>query len=282
MNHIDFALYANEIKLCVLCGEAPTQASWSSSLWYDKGISVTSSGRYPIGGIVGICTSCGYRGTKKRDILAKWRQTAPRFVQIIPGTAVRLIARGCCDDVRLSQVIRDTFDKVPDTSRRKIMEYVMTPGFSITGKGMRFEALGRWPRMGTCLAMNMDCGHAIRLRASYVKDASIECLVGTIAHELAHTEQYAEEKHFESNDECERDVEARLRTWGFDAGGTDSHRQELLGEIDQILRFAKDMKATIQMQKQLPSGNFVAEALSEATRARNMMVRSIDRWAGRA
>ena len=158
----------------------------------------------------------------------------------------------------------------------------MTDKYSITGKGMRFEALGRWPRMGTCAAMNMDRGHAIRFRASYVNKASSESLVGVVAHELAHTEQYAEEKYFESDDECERDVEARLRAWGFDAGSTDFHRQELLGEIDQILKFAKDMKATIQMQMRLPSGNFVAEALSEATRARNMMVRSIGRWSGRA
>jgi len=281
MSHIDFALYSAEVKICVLCGKAPTQSSCHGFLWNDRSVEVTPAGRYPVGGLVGICSSCGRRGAKKREILAKWRQTAPRLIQIIPGMPVRLVARGYCDDARLIQVIRDTFEKIPEKSRRKILEYVVSGGYSVTGKGMRFEALGRWPRMGTCQGMNMDRGHAIRLRASYVNNAPIESLVGTIAHELAHTEQHAEDIYFEFADDCERDVEARLREWGFDAGGTDAHRQKLLDEVDQIHKFAKEMKAAIKKQKHLPSGNFVAAALSEASRARNMMIRSIDRWSGR-
>jgi hypothetical protein len=163
------------------------------------------------------------------------------------------------------------------------MEYVLTAGHSTTGIGMRFEALGRWPGIGTCLGMNMDRGHAIRLRASHVKEASSERLVGTVAHELAHTEQWAEGKYlkFKGEDACERDVEKRLRAWGFDAGGTKFDRQELLWEKDQIIKYATDLKATVEGRRSLPSGNFVAEALSEVTRARNMMSRSIDRWNGR-
>jgi hypothetical protein len=283
VSHIDFALNPKEIKVCVLCNNVPTQSSWSGSLWYDRGMTVTPGGRYPIGGLVGVCSSCGW-GSKKRDILAKWRQTAPRFIQIIPGTAIRLVARECCNDASLAQVIRETFEAIPVVSRRKIMEYVTTSDdYSVTGKGMRFEALGRWPSMGVCLAMNMDWGHAIRFRASYVKDALNDRpnLVGTIAHELAHTEQCADDKYFEFSDDCEKDVEERLRAWGFDAGGTEGDRQELLTEVDLIIKYATEMKDAIKKQEHLPSGNFVAEALSEATRASNMLIRSADRWSGR-
>ena len=76
---------------------------------------------------------------------------------------------------------------------------------------MRFEALGRWPGMGRTVGMNMDCGHVIRLRASFVRQANNHALIEVIAHELAHTEQKAEELCFDSSDECERDVEERLR-----------------------------------------------------------------------
>jgi hypothetical protein len=50
-------------------------------------------GRYPINGLVGICSSCGWSGVTRRDILAKWRRTAPPLVQIIPGKPVQLVAR---------------------------------------------------------------------------------------------------------------------------------------------------------------------------------------------
>lgn len=283
MNHIDFALNSNEIEVCVLCGKAPTPSSWSGSLWYDGGMTVVPGGRYPIGGLVGVCSSCGYR-SQKRDILAKWRQTAPRFIQIFPGTAIRLVARECCDDASLAQVIRETFEAIPVSSRRKIMEYVTTSDdYSVTGKGMRFEALGRWPSMGDCLAMNMDYGHAIRFRASYVKSALDDRrnLVGTIAHELAHTEQCADNKYFDFSDDCEKDVEERLRAWGFEPGVTEDIKQQLLSEVDLILKFASVAKDEITAQRTLPSGNFAAAALSEATRATNAVMRLSDRWRGR-
>jgi hypothetical protein len=179
----------------------------------------------------------------------------------------------------LAQAIRDTFEKVPPLSRQKIIDYVVSDEGYSTGRGMRFEALGRWPGMGNCQGMNLDRGHAIRLRATFVRKAASESLVGTIAHELAHTEQWAEELIFESDDECERDVEARLRAWGFDEGTTESERQELLFEIDQVIKYAKRMKRKV-VRSGLPSGNYAAEAISEATRASNMMIRSCCRWSG--
>ncbi len=83
---------------------------------------------------------------------------------------------------------------------------------------MRFEALGRWPGMGDASGMNMDGGHAIRLRASYVRSSGMQELTKRIAHELAHTEQKALGLRFESDNECERDAEERVKSWGFDAG----------------------------------------------------------------
>jgi hypothetical protein len=243
---------------------------------------VTPAGPNPVGGLVGVCSSCGWRQVEKAEgeIVAKWRQTAPPFIQIIPGVPIQLVVRERCDDTALAQAIRDTLGKVPLPSRQKIIDYVLSDETYTTGKGMRFEALGRWPGMRTCQGMNMDRGHAIRLRASYVKQASVESLIGTIAHELAHTEQWAEGRFFESDDECERDVEARLRTWGFEDGSTENEKQELLFEIDQVIKYAKAMKRKVASSG-LPSGNYAAEALSEATRASNMMMRSWCRWSGR-
>jgi hypothetical protein len=162
------------------------------------------------------------------------------------------------------------------------MEYVLTDGTSVTGKGMRFEALGRWPGMRTCVGMNMDQGHAIRLRASYVNTASHSSLLGTIVHELAHTEQWAEGRHILDNDECERDVEARLRAWGLEEGCTEFDRQALLDSMDQIIKYAEKLKRTIKKQEHLPSGSFATAAFSEAERVLKVMTRLADRWRGRA
>ncbi len=276
--HIDFALDSDEIMLCVRCGEVPNETCLGR--WYDSAMLVTPAGRYPVGGLVGVCSSCGWSGrVRKREILATWRKTAPPFIQVVPGVPVQLVARGCCDDSALAQLIRDTFEKVPPPSRQKIIDYVMSDEGYATGKGMRFEALGRWPGMRACQGMNLDRGHAIRLRASYVKRASIESLVSTVAHELAHSEQWADGLFFEYEDECERDVEARLRAWGFDDGATETDRHDLLFEIDQVIKYAKRMKKKVACMG-LPSGNFAAEAVAEATRASNMLIRSCCRWSG--
>ncbi len=59
-------------------------------------------------------------------------------------------------------------------------------------------------------------------------------------HELAHTEQRAEELCFDSDDECERDVEERLRSWGFDNGTTEDDKQALRNAFDAIIKSAEE------------------------------------------
>jgi hypothetical protein len=189
--HIDFALSTNEIKVCVVCGCQPRESqSGHNSRWCTH-VEVTPAGRHPISGLVGVCWCVQEEPTKKR-ITAIWRHNAPEFIQIFKGVPIHLVARGYCDDKALADAIRHAFDKVPLPSRNNIMAYLLSsPPNSTTGKGMRLEALGRWPGMGQCNGMNMDRGHAIRFRASYVKRATGESLLESIAHELAHTEQYA-------------------------------------------------------------------------------------------
>lgn len=278
--HIDFALDSDEIKVCVRCGEVPKESSLFGMRWSNNEIEVSPAIPQPVGGLVGMCYSCGgWRELDEGEINTNWQKTAPAFIQVIPGLPIQLVVRGTCDDSGLADAIRDTFEKVLPPSRQKIIDYVLSDHAYTTGKGMRFEALGRWPGMGNCQGMNMDRGHAIRLRASYVKRASIESLVGTVAHELAHTEQWADGLVFESEDECERDVEARLRAWGFKEGATVLDKECLLFEIDQIIKYAKAMKKKVA-RLGLPSGNFAAEALAEAGRASNMLIRSCCRWSG--
>jgi len=133
--------------------------------------------------------------------------------------------------------------------------------------------------MGTCSGMCMDRGHVIRLRSSFVKSADIESLVEVIAHELGHTEQNAETKRFDSADECERDVEARLRSWGIDNGTTRGNKRMLLNQFDQIINYANLAKRIVRRSK-LPSGNYATDAHSDASKAHFALMRSLDRWQG--
>lgn len=279
--HIDFAVASNEIKYCVVCGEVPPEGGW-----WDH-VRVTPAGPHPVGGLVGLCSRCRtyefYRlGPKKLTdrICSRWRKTAPPFIPIVPNAPIQLVVRGCCNDEALAVTIRDTLDRVPVRSRQKIMDYVLTENSCFrTGKGMRFESLGRWPGMGECVGMNMDGGHAIRLRASFVRKADVQDLTSTIAHELAHTEQKAEGLMFDWDNECERDVEERLKRWGFDGSATESGKKTMLESFDSIIRLAKKGKAAIYHTK-LPSGNYAAEAIRQAEKAETAVIRACERWRG--
>lgn len=276
--HIDFALAGHEIKRCVLCGEVPQDGQW----WSDY--RVTPEIPHPIRGSVGVCLKCSRWDEDDNladKVLVTWRRTALSFIPIVPHTPIQLAVRGCCNDVALASVIRDTLVRVPLRCRQRVMDYVLADGHcSTTGKGMRFEALGRWPGMGTAAGMNMDNGHAIRLRASFVRKADMPDLSGTIAHELAHTEQKAEGLTFDSDDECERDVEERLKFWGFDDGSTEDGTRALLDTFDAIIRLAKKGKTAIRNARS-PSGNYAADAIREAEKAESAVVRASERWKGR-
>ncbi|MHB0958242.1 MAG: hypothetical protein ACYC0X_12250 [Pirellulaceae bacterium] len=272
--HIDFALVENEVKCCVVCDEIP-----HDDRWWDHP-RVTLGRLHPIGGLVGICERCGY-SVRKKPLLAKWRKTAPPFIRIVAGAPILLVVRGSCDDKALATAIRETFDRVPMPSRKKIMEYVCTDErHSTTGKGLRFEAIGRWPGMSDATGMNMDSGHAIRLRASFVRTSDVQELATVIAHELAHTEQKAEGLHFEIDNECERDVEKRLKSWGFDNGTTEDDERTLRDMFDSIIRLAEKRKATIH-SGMFPSGNCAADAIRQAKKAMDAVIRASECWKGK-
>ena len=133
--------------------------------------------------------------------------------------------------------------------------------------------------MGFATGMNMDNGHAIRLRASSVTGSDVQELGTTIAHELAHTEQKAEGLHFESGDECERDVEERLKSWGFDNGTTKDDERTLRDTFDSIIRLARKGRAAIYDGKS-PSRNFAADAIRQADRAVEAVIKASKRWRG--
>jgi hypothetical protein len=148
--------------------------------------------------------------------------------------------RGCYDDATLAALIRDTIEtRLPAPSRKKIMEYVCdSHKGTTTGKGMRFEALSRWPKMGTCAGMNLDRGHAIRLKAPYLKKASPEEIT-----EVINSEQHAEGIRFAGSNECGLDVEERLLTWGFHGSDTECERSELIRFYDEIIRCAEKLQS---------------------------------------
>jgi predicted Zn-dependent protease with MMP-like domain len=286
--HLDFALLDQEVKICAICKQAR-----SNEVGTEK---VTPGGIHSVGGYIAFCPDCwGHdhywldgddrTNAKREQLIAQWRPTAPPCIQVIKGKPVQLIVRGKCDDQKLADVIESTFGKVPDESRKKIMDYLLSlHSFTVTGVGMRFEALGRWPGMGATVGMNMDRGHAIRLRASYVNECmrheDIDDLIHTIAHELAHTEQMADDKSFETDDECERDVESRLLDWGFGSGLSMEKRETMLAHIDLVIREAKSARKEVTKCSP-PSGNYLNDAISQAERAVNNIRRATDRWRGR-
>lgn len=119
----------------------------------------------------------------------------------------------------------------------------------------------------------------VRLRASSVRGSDVQELGTTIAHELAHTEQKAEGLHFESDDECERDVEERLKSWNFVDGTTKDDERTLRDTLDSIIRLARKGKAAIH-DGQVPSRNFAADEIRQADRAVEAVIKASKRWRG--
>jgi hypothetical protein len=103
-------------------------------------------------------------------------------------------------------------------------------------------------------------------------------LIETIAHELAQSGQWADEKSFDTSDECERDVEARLRAWGFrNAGPTKDENEYLLGLLDTIIESATEAKVQVSRQT-IPSGNFAGYAIADADKAIGFIRRASEKW----
>jgi hypothetical protein len=168
---------------------------------------------------------------------------------------------------------------VPEHSRERILEYAYTDNLCDRPLGLRFEALARWRGRGNASGQNLMGGHAIRILASHVKQASEDDIAHTIAHELAHTEQYAEGKSFDSAEEWELDVEARLLAWGFRLGGafTDAEKKELLGTLEDISNLAKALIEEVQSGA-MPSGNSAYATARNAANAEKYVMQALDAW----
>lgn len=284
--HIDFASFADEVKCCARCRQVFSTSRGTSKMWCI--VLVTPRGPFAIGGLIGVCIDClsnlEPRYNEKaiiRMVKANWRRTAPKFIQLIPRRPIQLVVRGHYDDAALARLIRETiFQVLPAASRRKIIEYVCdTNQSTATGKGMRFEALRRWPGKGVCAGMNMDQGHAIRLHAPTLRKLTRESISEVIAHELAHTEQYAEKLPFINQNARELDVEERLQRWGVKQRDFRHERRLLTSQCNTIIQFAEDAKAIIETGK-APSGNFAAETDRQLSNAQVALQRAKDRWQG--
>jgi hypothetical protein len=194
---------------------------------------------------------------------------------------MQLVARGKCDDEGFAQGIREALGRIPKRSRRKIIEYAVSDGY--VNRGLRFEALNWWPGMGNCVGQNMKSGHVIRLRAPHVQLHTADLLAETIhttCHELAHTEQHAEGRQFATSNECERDVEARLRKWGFDDQSEKKIiKKDLLITLKDVRRTARSVEKYVRSSEG-PSGNYAHLALTNASQALTRIDRTFDRWFG--
>jgi hypothetical protein len=148
-------------------------------------------------------------------------------------------------------------------------------------KGLRFEALGRWPGMRDCIGMYMAKGHVIRLRASHVNLDGAKAVIQTVAHELGHTEQEADGKKFKTANEYELDVQQRLGAWGFDPGdATEDQRDYLLTQLEEVMTKVRELDARVRTGK-LPSPAAAHKAHARIDRALANLCEAGDAWEGR-
>jgi len=126
------------------------------------------------------------------------------------------------DDYRVASALREVWHKIPYRHRRRMREYLQDDDCRHEGRHtpvawrrLRIETLPRWPNWGGDYSgINLARGHVIRLWPTVVKRMSQKSLAALVAHELAHTFQYAHR----SGRACE-DIEADAREiaerWGF-------------------------------------------------------------------
>ena len=272
--HLDFAAFPHESQICVWCGTTPERI-------HDQ-FRVTHDVVHPLDGYVTLCDSCAWRDfatptTRNRKIENRWRTTAPLLIPIVPDAPIYLVVRKKCDDIMLADAIKEVFARLPRKIRNKIVSYTMADPLWFL-RGLRFECLGRWAGISDAAGMNMENGHVIRLRASFVKTATPDALLTTIAHELGHTEQCAEDLTFRTQNECELDVERRIAEWGF--GNEDGTAKEsAVDHLDAIVRRAREVKKAIQ-NCHCPSGNYAVATSRCLQKAYGALWNAERRWSG--
>jgi hypothetical protein len=213
-----------------------------------------------------------------------WSEKPPAHLQILDGLPIWLIVRGECDDAALAKLIGETLNMIPEQPRQCIFDYILSPiERSTTRRGMRFEALGSWLGMRDASGACLDYGLAIRLRASAVNvcpGQPVSSIKTTIAHEIARTSQKADGKKFATSDECERDLEDRLRQWGFEeAGTTEDARQRMIDRLEALITVAEHARETIRSAC-LPSRNYASKADSQLQKARRCLETVERKWRG--
>lgn len=244
--HIEFAATTDEVNKCALCDRrltAKCRKMGSRTVFLrDEDDPEAAS----IGGLVGVCQWCWLHKNVYRE-LQEWSASAPLLTSLIPGRPIYLVDRAPSCYWVLGDLIQGTLERIPETARNTILDYAMTNDYrSVSKRGLRFETLPSWPGASPNAAgVNMDRGHVIRIRTSVLKRESDEMLMQTIAHELAHTAQWAEDAlDATSMNECELDAEPRVRAWGFgETGASENDRKEFLANLDAISQAATTFKS---------------------------------------
>ena len=129
---------------------------------------------------------------------------------------------GYTDDQRVANALKQVWDKIPYRHRRRMREYLRDDDRSredgqtpVAWRQLRIETLPRWPNWGRgAIGLNMAKGHVIRLGAMAAKRMSQKSLAALVAHELAHTYQYARPSDRACED-IEADAQDIAGRWGF-------------------------------------------------------------------
>jgi hypothetical protein len=85
---------------------------------------------------------------------------------------------------------------------------------------------------------------------------------------------------FDSQEECERDVEARLLAWGFASGGvTELDKAGFLHTLGEISKLARVAMEGVQGAG-MPCRNSAVEAIRAADKAIDNLTRAFETWLG--
>jgi len=121
--------------------------------------------------------------------------TPPAMIRPIKGVPVYLLLRGFCEDEdRLGCLVRDTWERIPESDRqamRKYLEKWSEDHEPFNQGALRIEAIPNWPERGRAIGVCMDWGRAIRLHSPTLDAMPDDVARTLLAHELAHVFQLA-------------------------------------------------------------------------------------------
>lgn len=210
-------------KRCAACGITGARL-WDTCVELIGTYRVFPGPRFTMDGYVALCPDC------KKFVLPEHRRPSDGYpgaevVRPITGVPVELLAHGCADDVGVAHSVADVWRQIPRRDRKSIQTYLLDDprrGCDVVSPRMlRIETLWDWPSRGRAWGMCYPDGRQIRLHARAVQSLQVTELRSLIAHELAHTFQWATGAEFiahqtRSEDLAnEREADQITTRWGF-------------------------------------------------------------------